>query len=93
MSVTADGAIRRRLAEVLCKNYLNEISARQIMNTEVISLPSADVTCLTWKANCCRLEVLLIKEMGVSKNFIEFDDWGISMARLDDGWCAAYDVV
>lgn len=62
------------------------------MNIEVVSVPSAEVTCSTCKANCCRLEVMLISDTGVPERYIEFDDWGaMTMARLDDGWCAALD--
>ncbi len=75
-----------------------EIGARYTVNIEVISvtdsdnLPNAKVTCSTCKANCCRLEVMLITDTGVPKQYIEEDKWGgMSMARLDDGWCAALD--
>ena len=62
------------------------------MTIEVISLPNDDVTCSTCKANCCRLEVMLITDTGVPDRYIELDNWGgMSMARLDDGWCAALD--
>lgn len=41
---------------------------------------------------CCRLEVLLITDTGVPAVFVATDRWGgLSMARLDDGWCAALD--
>jgi Fe-S-cluster containining protein len=53
---------------------------------------AADVTCDTCAAKCCRLEVMLITDTGVPERFIEVDDWGSeTMARLDDGWCAALD--
>lgn len=75
-----------------------EIGARYTVNIEVISvtdsdnLPNAKVTCSTCKANCCRLEVMLITDTGVPEQYIEEDKWGgMSMARLDDGWCAALD--
>ncbi len=68
------------------------------MNIEVISvtdsdnLLNAEVTCSTCKANCCRLEVMLITDTGVPEQYIQEDKWGaMSMARLDDGWCAALD--
>lgn len=48
------------------------------------------VTCASCQASCCRLEVFLLTETGVPKHFIETDQWGgRTMARLDDGWCAA----
>ena len=35
---------------------------------------------------------MLISETGVPDRFVEIDKWGSrSMARLDDGWCAALD--
>jgi Fe-S-cluster containining protein len=35
---------------------------------------------------------MLITDTGVPERFIETDDWGSqTMARLDDGWCAALD--
>jgi Fe-S-cluster containining protein len=51
-----------------------------------------NVTCASCKANCCRLEVMLITDTGVPEKYIEFDIWGgMRMSRLDDGWCAALD--
>ena len=62
------------------------------MTIETVSLPIEKVTCSTCKANCCRLEVMLITETGVPEQFVEYDNWGaMTMARLDDGWCAALD--
>ena len=35
---------------------------------------------------------MLITDTGVPARFIQTDDWGAeTMARLDDGWCAALD--
>jgi len=49
-------------------------------------------TCSNCEACCCRLEVLLITDTGVPERFIEVDRWGgMTMARLDDGWCSALD--
>ena len=62
------------------------------MTIEAINIPDDVVTCATCKANCCRLEVMLITDTGVPEKFVEFDHWGgMTMARLDDGWCAALD--
>lgn len=62
------------------------------MKTEALNLPGDEITCATCQANCCRLEVMLITDTGVPEKFVEFDQWGgMSMARLDDGWCAALD--
>lgn len=53
---------------------------------------TTDITCSTCQANCCRLEVMLITDTGVPEKYVAFDEWGgMSMARLDDGWCAALD--
>ena len=60
------------------------------MTIEVIKLARTDISCSSCKANCCRLEVMLLTDTGVAEHFIERDDWGGErMARLDDGWCAA----
>jgi Fe-S-cluster containining protein len=62
------------------------------MTIELVSVPDADITCATCKASCCRLEVMLISDTGVPEQYVEFDKWGgMTMARLDDGWCAALD--
>ena len=54
--------------------------------------PGTGVTCGHCQAICCRLEVLLITETGVPEEYVATDRWGaMSMARLDDGWCAAVD--
>ncbi len=51
-----------------------------------------DVSCSKCEAICCRLEVLLLADVGVPEQFVEFDEWGGGrMHRLDDGWCAALD--
>jgi uncharacterized protein len=62
------------------------------MKLELTALPTAQVSCSTCRANCCRLEVLLITDTGVPTKFIEHDQWGgRTMRRLNDGWCAALD--
>jgi len=51
-----------------------------------------DISCARCEACCCRLEVILITDTGVPDRFIATDQWGgMSMAQLDDGWCAALD--
>ena len=56
------------------------------------AVADGDVTCATCRASCCRLEVLLISDTGVPERFVELDEWGgMTMARLEDGWCAALD--
>lgn len=62
------------------------------MTSEASTLPDTEVTCANCEACCCKLEVLLISETGVPENFIAIDKWGgRTMARLEDGWCAALD--
>ena len=62
------------------------------MTIETVSLPDTKVTCANCEACCCRLEVMLITDTGVPDHFVAIDQWGgRSMARLDDGWCAALD--
>jgi len=65
---------------------------KKIMTTEATTLPDTEVTCANCEACCCRLEVLLLSDTGVPENFIAIDKWGgRTMARLEDGWCAALD--
>jgi Fe-S-cluster containining protein len=62
------------------------------MNIDVKNIPDEAITCATCRANCCRLEVLLITDTGVPEEYVDYDKWGgMSMVRLDDGWCAALD--
>lgn len=62
------------------------------MTIEVTTLPDNAVSCASCEACCCRLEVMLITDTGVPDKFIAIDKWGgRTMARLDDGWCAALD--
>ncbi len=62
------------------------------MTIDLINLPDKSITCTKCDACCCQLEVLLITETGVPERFIATDRWGgMTMARLDDGWCAALD--
>ena len=62
------------------------------MRVEVNEQAEAEVTCANCEACCCRLEVMLITDTGLPERFIEIDKWGgMTMARLDDGWCAALD--
>jgi len=62
------------------------------MTADTSTLPDTKVTCANCKASCCRLEVLLITDTGVPDNFIAVDKWGgMSMSRLEDGWCSALD--
>ncbi len=50
------------------------------------------ISCSHCDACCCRLSVILMSDTGVPDRFIEGDRWGgQTMARLDDGWCAALD--
>lgn len=59
-----------------------------LANTE----SSSDVSCSNCEACCCRLRVMIITDTGVPDRYIHIDEYGdSSMARLDDGWCAALD--
>lgn len=51
------------------------------------------LSCVSCKACCCRLEVLLLAgDDEVPAAFIARDEWGGEvMRRLDDGWCVALD--
>jgi Fe-S-cluster containining protein len=54
-------------------------------------MPSA-IHCNTCRANCCKLEVILMGEDDIPDQFTQFDRWGGQvMLRLADGWCAALD--
>lgn len=62
------------------------------MTIEATDPSDSKVTCTTCDASCCRLEVLLITDTEVPDIYIESDKWGArTMARLEDGWCAALD--
>ncbi len=62
------------------------------MTIKVTNLPANEVTCANCRANCCRLEVMLITDTGMPEQYIQEDEWGgMTMLRLDDGWCAALD--
>jgi Fe-S-cluster containining protein len=62
------------------------------MTINIKDISNTDVTCATCKANCCRLEVMIISDTGVPKQHIAVDQWGgETMLRLDDGWCSALD--
>ena len=55
-------------------------------------LSDNDVSCEKCDACCCRLEVMIISDTGVPDKHIAFDKWGgMTMARLEDGWCSALD--
>ena len=62
------------------------------MTIEATVLPDSEVNCVNCEARCCRLEVMLITDTGVPDRFIKVDKWGgMSMERLEDGWCSALD--
>ena len=62
------------------------------MTVKLTSLTKTEVTCANCEACCCRLKVMLITDTGVPDHFIETDEFGgMSMVRLDDGWCSALD--
>jgi uncharacterized protein len=62
------------------------------MTTNTKSLPDPDVTCASCAACCCRQEAMLFGDNDIPADLIEANaQGGLSMARLDDGWCAALD--
>lgn len=64
------------------------------MNIPIVTLPNSSLkmSCSNCEACCCRLEVMIISDTGVPAHFIKQDAYGgETMARLDDGWCAALD--
>lgn len=62
------------------------------MSIEVQNLVDPQISCSSCKAACCKLEVMLISDTGVPREYIGIDRWGAeTMARLDDGWCSALD--
>tara|TARA_R110002012_G_scaffold81031_3_gene205291 strand:+ start:145 stop:447 length:303 start_codon:yes stop_codon:yes gene_type:complete len=69
------------------------MKSEQSTTIDVTNLPINEaITCSTCRANCCRLEVMLITDTGVPEKYIEEDKWGGEvMHRLEDGWCAAVD--
>ncbi len=62
------------------------------MPIEATTRLDINISCASCNACCCRLEVMLISDTGVPDEFIEIDKWGgMTMGRLDDGWCSALD--
>lgn len=62
------------------------------ITNEIIHPIDSNIHCNTCQACCCRLEVLLFSDTGVPGRYIAIDKWGgMTMLRLDDGWCAALD--
>jgi Fe-S-cluster containining protein len=62
------------------------------MKYQAAAQTEEEVTCANCEACRCRLEVMLITDTGLPERYIAFDQWGgMTMARLDDGWCAALD--
>lgn len=53
---------------------------------------ASKISCSTCRANCCKLEVMLMGDDDVPASLTAVDQWGGHvMARLADGWCAALD--
>ena len=62
------------------------------MNINIKNVSESKVTCSNCQACCCRLEVMIITDTGVSDVHISLDEWGAeTMLRLEDGWCSALD--
>ena len=72
---------------------IKRLNLHMPLERPAIAVPSSpSVSCSTCRANCCKLEVLLMGEDDVPDFLIHIDRWGGHvMARLDDGWCAALD--
>jgi len=64
----------------------------EIMTKEVELSVDFEVSCDNCEACCCRQEAMLFGDTEVPDRFIEENEQGgMSMARLEDGWCAALD--
>jgi Fe-S-cluster containining protein len=62
------------------------------MTKKVESIPATEVSCANCQACCCRQDAMLFNDPEVPIKFIEKNSLGEwSMARLEDGWCAALD--
>lgn len=62
------------------------------MTNEVASRPDTKVTCANCQAACCRLDAMLFNDTEVPDKYTTINKRGDrSMARLEDGWCAALD--
>lgn len=62
------------------------------MSVDIVNTSAPEISCANCRACCCRLEVIIIGDTGVPRQFIQTAQWGGEvMARLDDGWCAALD--
>ncbi|MDX2495342.1 MAG: YkgJ family cysteine cluster protein [Desulfuromusa sp.] len=62
------------------------------MTNKTTPLLDTGVICANCAACCCRLQAMLFDDPEVPDHFIEIDTRGDrSMARLEDGWCAALD--
>jgi uncharacterized protein len=63
-----------------------------IMTTDPHSLPDPDVSCKNCAACCCRQEAMLFGDSHLPAALLVANaQGGLSMARLEDGWCAALD--
>lgn len=68
------------------------MSLRTIMSLETPEIVDTPIRCSTCRANCCKLEVILMGDDDVPDALTLTDRWGGQvMARRDDGWCAALD--
>lgn len=68
----------------------NTIDYEADIDTDV----DASVSCSSCDAVCCRLTVVVMPEDAVPRHLVERSDRGVdTMARGEDGWCAALDPV
>jgi uncharacterized protein len=64
----------------------------ECMTNKVESSADLEVSCDNCEACCCRQEAMLFGDTEVPDKFlVENEQGGMSMARLEDGWCAALD--
>lgn len=62
------------------------------MTINIKNIPLPEVSCSNCQACCCRLEVMIISDTNVPRQYIRVDNYGSeTMLRLDDGWCSALD--
>jgi Fe-S-cluster containining protein len=67
------------------------IPIKNITN-ENLEHSKSTLTCGQCRAACCQLEVMLLTDTGVPKQYINRDQWGSeTMKQLDDGWCICVD--
>ena len=80
------------IMNMLRSNFQDTVKSMPPAPIMLVNAQQAAVSCSTCRANCCKLEVILMGDDDVPDRFVHIDRWGGHvMARLDDGWCAALD--